>query len=110
MATAAHTHRTTVIPEHVVSLMSAIGPTQAAARLGVSTTLLHKAKKDNAINQVVDLAAAHVLEHLSEKMPTKLTRGPQPANDALFLLATTPDKADMVRRIADTIGAELLSA
>lgn len=112
MASANPPRRHTVPPISVVKLMDAIGPTQAAARLSVSTTLLHKAKKDNAINKVVEMAAAHALEHMDEAAAIVTAAAPEsPVQhpEALFLLAVPADKVDIVRRVASTIGAELVA-
>lgn len=100
--------RHTVAPVNVSKLMAAIGPTQAAARLSVSTTLLHKAKKDNTINQVVEMAAAHALGQLDETTVSiaPVTKGKQP--DAVFMLAVPADKADVVRRVASAMDADLV--
>lgn len=103
--------RLTVPPISVVGLMDAIGPTQAAARLSVSTTLLHKAKKDNAINKVVEMAAAYALEHMNDtaSLTTPETKGTK-HGESMFLLAVPADKADLLRQVANTIGAELVAA
>lgn len=101
--------RNIVPPTNTVNLMKAVGPTRAAAMIGVSTTLLHKAKKDNEINQVIETAASYVLEHLSSPVPTvqaRVVRG----NDALFLLAVPAEKADTVQRMAAALGGELVPA
>lgn len=113
MASTNPPRRHTVPPVNVVKLMDAIGPTQAAARLSVSTTLLHKAKKDGEINKVVEMAAAHALEHLNDAAAIVAAAAPESTikhPDALFLLAVPADKADIVRKMADTIGAELVAA
>lgn len=109
MASAHPIRRHTVAPANVIKLMSAIGPTRAAARLGVSTTLLHKSRKDGAINQVVEIAAAHALEHLADPAPAPRVKS-TPANDAVFLIAVPSDKAELVQRMASALGAELVAA
>jgi hypothetical protein len=57
-APAISNRRHMVAPVNVIKLMDEIGGTRTAAKLGVSTTLLYKAKKEGAINQVVEVAAA----------------------------------------------------
>lgn len=112
MASMHPTRRHTVVPQNTIRLMEAVGATRAAAKLGVSTTLLHKARKDGVINQVVDIAAAHALEHLTD-VPVRLVehrRKPDPKPDAMFLLSVSADKAPLVEQFAKTLHAELVSA
>lgn len=110
--------RKLVTPQCVVKLMEAIGPTRAADRLGVSTTLLHKARKENEVNRVVEIAAANILEHLGDgaaqqthKPATQHHAPAKPAGrDSIFLLAVTADKAELVERFAAALGAEVVVA
>lgn len=105
-------HRQTVEPNNVVKLMEAIGPTRAAAKLGVSTTLLHKSRKEGEVNKVVESAAAYALEHIADApliapVPTpRAVRG----KESLFLIAVPSDKAETLQRVASALGAELVSA
>lgn len=108
-----HTSRQVVEPANVVKLMKAIGPTRAASRLGVSTTLLHKSRKEGEVNKVVEQAAAWALEHIAEK-PESLPPLPPPravrGKESLFLIAVPTDKADALQRVAVALGAELVAA
>lgn len=101
--------RNIVPPINVVKVMDAVGPTRAAALIGVSTTLLHKAKKDNEINHVVETAASFVLEHLSTPLPPVQARVTHGA-DALFLLAVPAEKVPTAQRMAAALGGELVEA
>lgn len=102
--------RQRVAPQNVSKLMGIVGPTMAAAHLGVSTTLLHKAKKENSVNRVVETAATAVLDHLTD-MTSEATPARAPKeNDALFLIAVPREKADVVKQLAAALGAELIAA
>lgn len=109
-------HRQMVEPTNVIQLMSAIGPTRAAAKLGCSTTLLHKSRKEKAVNKVIELAAAHELEHLADKPAPQSVTVPLPppravrGTESLFLIAVPTAKADALQRIAAALGAELVAA
>lgn len=112
MASAQHrpARRNVVPPVNVGKLMDAVGPTRAAALVGVSTTLLHKAKKENEINQVVETAASYVLEHLSApagQLTTPQTRGVR--EEAVFLIAVPADKVGVMERMAAAMGGELVA-
>jgi hypothetical protein len=107
---AIHTsHRQTVEPTNVVKLMEALGPTRAAARLGVSTTLLHKSRKEGEVNKVVETAAAYALEHVAEKPAIPAPRAVR-GKESLFLIAVPTDKAETLQRVASALGAELVAA
>lgn len=103
-------------PLLMAQLMDTIGATQTAARVGVSTTLLHKARKDGEVNRVVELACGHVLEHLADQAQLPVRAAPKEAPPApaahgtLFMLEVSADKAPMVERMAAALGAELVSA
>lgn len=108
------TRRKMVEPINVLQLMKTVGPTRAADKLGVSTTLLHKARKEGGVNQVIEIAATNVLEHLADALPPAPRPAPQPravrGKEVLFLVAVPADKVDTLQRIALAIGAELVSA
>lgn len=106
-----------VPPVNVIKLMDAIGGTRTAGKVGVSTTLLYKAKKEGAINQVVEAAAAYALEHLGkEPMPGQRHGGPEPSmpeprgGEVMFMVTLAADKADMFQRMVMAMGGTALRA
>lgn len=106
-----HHRRNTVPPVHLAQLMSTIGPTRAAQQLGVSTTMLHKARKENEVTRVVEVAAESILGHLPNPAPVKVARSAAPPPpDAMFLIAVSRDKAPVIEKMAEILGAELVSA
>lgn len=110
------TRRKVVAPVMLVKLMEAIGPTRAAERLGVSTTLVHKAKKDNGVNRVVEIAAANILEHLGDTGAARTTPMAAPARaaipatgDAAVIMAAVPaGKLDVFQRMAAALGIDII--
>lgn len=106
-----------VPPVNVIKLMDIIGGTRTAGSLGVSTTLLYKAKKEGAINQVVETAAAHALEHLGgPQRPTSPGASAGPATfaaprggEVTFMVTLPQDKADMLQRVVSSLGGVVLS-
>lgn len=112
----ASTRRHMVAPVNVIKLMDEIGGTRTAAKLGVSTTLLYKAKKENAINQVVEIAAQGALSNLGG-VHHPAHAGPGPAfgtaprsGEVAFLVTIAQDKADIFQRMAAALGAAVVSA
>jgi hypothetical protein len=110
--TKASTRRHMVAPTNVIKLMDEIGGTRTAAKLGVSTTLLYKAKKENAINQVVEVAALGALASLGKPDNVGHHAGPGPAfgtaprsGEVAFLVTIAQDKAEMFQRMAAALGA-----
>lgn len=107
-----------VPPVNVIKLMDEIGGTRTAGKLGVSTTLLYKAKKEGAINQVVETAAAHALEHLgSPQRPTSPGAPAGPAafaaprgGEVMFMVTLSVDKADTFQRMVAALGGTVLQA
>jgi hypothetical protein len=110
---ASPSRRATVPPVNVIKLMDEIGGTRTAAKLGVSTTLLYKAKNENSISQVVESAAAHALATLGQsERPTAYSGhdmyspgGRQRTGDALFMVTVPGDKIDVFQRMATALGA-----
>lgn len=105
------TRRHMVAPTNVIKLMDEIGGTRTAAKLGVSTTLLYKAKKEGAINQVVEIAAQGALSNLGNIQPPAHA-GPGPAfgtaprsGEVAFLVTLSADRAEMFQRMAAALGA-----
>lgn len=109
--------RNTVPPAKTVQLMTTLGPTKASQQLGVSTTMLHKARQEGEISRVVEIAAAAVLEKLpsetikkSEPARTEPPRRVERGGDAVFLIAMPRDKAPLIERLARELGAEIVVA
>ncbi len=104
------THRQTVQPTNVVRLMEAVGPTRAAAKLGVSTTLLHKSRKEGEVNKVVETAATYALDHLADAAASLPQARAQRGGESLFLIAVPTAKAKTLQRMVSALGAELVAA
>lgn len=106
--------RQMVPPVNVIKLMDEIGGTRTAAKLGVSTTLLYKAKNENAINKVVEVAAASALSSLGQPerpvSPAPSFGATPRAGEVAFFVTIAPDKADMFHRMATAMGAAVVSA
>lgn len=107
--------RKLVPPTMLVKLMEAIGPTRAATQLGVSTTLVHKAKKEGEVNRVVEIAAANILEHLGDGGRASQTpaapRSPMATatgGEAVFMAAVPAGKADVFQRMAAALGVTII--
>lgn len=118
----------TVEPIQMLRLMEAVGPSQAARDLGVSTTLLHNAKRDGYVSKSVEIAAAAVLRdvvgELSELSQHIPVTGPQPpqsvtaqpigeqrhetAESSMFLIEVPADKAAVVRKVVEMAHGKLL--
>jgi hypothetical protein len=54
------------------------GPTKASKDLGVSTTLLHKARKSGVVTKSVEIAARAILERLTAKEQAAVARVTMP--------------------------------
>lgn len=105
--------RTMVPPTNVIKLMDEIGGTRTAAKLGVSTTLLYKAKQENSINQVVEMAAAGALATLGRPAPVSGQHAPAAAprgGEVAFFVTVPSDKVDTFQRMVSAIGAVAVSA
>lgn len=105
----------TALPTSTLALVQKIGVTRAAKETGTSTTTLHKARKAGVISKVVELAAAHALEHLGDvRAKPQLSSRSKPdlkrEATSLFLLEVTSDKAGIVEKMAEALGAELVAA
>jgi hypothetical protein len=117
-AQASPSRRATVPPVNVIKLMDILGGTKTAAQLGVSTTLLYKAKNERAISQAVELAAAHALENLGRPERPAAAPAPQVSSftaphrggSAAFFVTIAADKADMFQRMAQAMGADVVAA
>lgn len=107
--------RKLVPPTMLVKLMEAIGPGRAATQLGVSTTLVHKAKKEGEVNRVVEIAAANILEHLGDNgrasqspAPHRAAAATAPSGDAVFMAAVPAGKMDVFQRMAAAMGITII--
>lgn len=108
----------TVVPSATLALVQKVGVTRASKEIGVSTTTLHKARKGGIVSKVVEIAAARALEHLGDHPgatppAARLASIPAPppqGDTILFLLEVSPDKAAMVEKFAQHLGAKLMAA
>lgn len=104
----------TALPVAVLSVVGKLGVTRASKEIGTSTTTLHKARKNNVVSKVVEIAAAHVLEHLGDvtAAPIRIAanRNERPRKEAMFLISVAVDKAPIVEQMAKALGAELVAA
>lgn len=104
----------TAQPVSVLAVVSKLGVTRASKEIGTSTTTLHKARKNNVVSRVVEIAASHVLEHLGDVAAAPLRiathRNERGRKEALFLIAVSQDKAPIVEQMAKALGAELVAA
>lgn len=104
----------TALPTATLALVGKIGVTRASKEIGTSTTTLHKARKAGVVSKVVEVAAAHALEHLGDVTAAPLRiaarREQRPRQDAMFLLSVSADKAPLVEQFAKALHAELVSA
>jgi hypothetical protein len=105
--------RQMVPPVNVIKLMDEIGGTRTAAKLGVSTTLLYKAKNENAINKVVEVAAASALSGLGQPerpvMPAPSFSAPR-GGEVMFMVTLPADKVDMFHRMVSAMGGVAMAA
>lgn len=115
---------TVVAPEYILRLMEEVGPTKAAALIGTLPGTLHKARKANAVTKSFEVAARGVWHEqgfaaAGETAPagprtTDLTSAaptPDPASDgvALLLIQVPRERAPMLQRAAEHLGALILS-
>jgi hypothetical protein len=116
---AAPSRRATVPPVNVIKLMGILGGTKTAAELGVSTTLLYKAKNEKAITQSIELAAAHALENLGKPERDRPAPAPQVsvpapvqshAGTTAFHVTVASSQADLFQRMAVAMGAIVVPA
>lgn len=116
-----------VRPVQTLALMDERGPTRAARELGVSTSRLHKARREHKVSKIVEVAATALLkgpsiraEMMSPETAPPIAEmrsfTPSPAaeqrrgEETMFLLSVDSSKAELVKRFATMLDAELLSA
>jgi hypothetical protein len=115
-----------VRPTRTLELMDKEGPTRAAKSLGVSTSRLHKARREMKVSKIVEVAANALLKgpahraEMTSPEPAPISEmhsfSPSPAaeqrrgEETMFLLSVPTEKAELVRRFADMLDAECLSA
>lgn len=111
----------TTSPVNTLALVAKIGVTRASKELGVSTTTLHKARKGNVVSKVVEIAATFAMEHLGDTpRAASLAKVPAPpfppaiisaaGDTALIVMEVPVDKAPMVQKFAEHLGAKLIAA
>lgn len=103
-----------VPPVNLMKLVKQIGPGKAHDLLGISTTMIHKARRENAVSKVVEVAAAALLKSMPDLKDAKLA-GPSPAHKATYAIDTTvvmvllsvpQAKLSIVQKFAESLGAE----
>jgi hypothetical protein len=123
-----------VRPTKTLELMGQHGPTRAAQMLGVSTSRLHKARREMKVSKIVEVAANALLKGpatraellSSEVAPVaseprglpleQVSFAPTPAaqqrhqDETMFLISVPTEKAELVKRFAEMLDAECLSA
>jgi hypothetical protein len=104
----------TVTPTNTMRLVEIVGVTDAHRKLGVSTTTLHKARKQGIVSRVVEIAATATLEQLGK--PAQAAPQPFPvkhitpaaAGDSVMLLVSVDRaKAELIQDFASRLGAEV---
>lgn len=108
----------TTSPINTLALVAKIGVTRASKEIGVSTTTLHKARTGNVVSKVVEIAAQHALQHLGDTpAAARLAQAPMPnpiisasGDTALIVMEVPVDKAPMVQKFAEHLGAKLIAA
>lgn len=111
-----------VAPDYVLRLMEALGPTKAATAIGTLPGTLHKARNANAVTKSFEVAARGVwheqgfadAEPAAPPGPRTTDLGaavPTPASDgiALLLIQVPRERAPMLQRAAEHLGALIIS-
>lgn len=106
-----------VAPENTLALMDTLGASRAARALGVSTTLLYTARKDNAVSKVVEVAAAGALngavgvtlapKPTASKLSVEMATAEAPPV-RVVLLEVAEAKLPIIQRLAKSLGAPIL--
>ena len=94
----------TVPPVNTLKLMEHLGPTEAARRLGTSTTTLHKVKKHGLASKVIEVASEGELRKIVEGVQPAAAAPPVPAVSKQFislLMKIEGDLLDSSRRVAE---------
>ncbi len=102
----------TVSPVKTMQLLSVMGVSRAARALGVSTTTLHKVRKNNLVSKVIEVASEGELRRIADESgsPGAIT-APQPREETVaFLLEVGVSKRDVVEQMARIIGAKIIQA
>lgn len=103
----------TVAPTNTLLLVQRVGVTRAHRELGVSTTTLHKARKQGVVSRVVEIAATATLAQLGKPAEA----APQPfapkqvshaaGETVMLLVSADPAKAAAIQDFASRLGAEV---
>lgn len=104
-----------VTPTKTLALMDTLGASRAARAIGVSTTLLYTARKENEVSKVVEVAAEGALNGtVGVTLAPKATVAPtKPAAETppavrVVLLEVAENKLPMVQKLAKSLGAPIL--
>ncbi len=110
-----------VSPVHTLELVKALGTTRAADALGVSTSLLHAARRQKRVSRVVEIAAegrlrspvdnkTETMREVEAREPLHLTKPTAKSNGHVLILLDVPvDRRVIVEQVAKAIGAEFLA-
>lgn len=107
-----------VLPAKTFRLTALLGVTEAAARIGVSTTQIHGVRRKGVVSRVTEIAAEAALNHLGDAARAKPTQpftqhavqDRMAAGDkVVFLLSVDRSKEQMVREFARMLDAELIA-
>lgn len=108
----------TVMPTNTLRLIQVLGVTKAHREIGVSTTTLHKARKNNIVSKVVEIAATAALANLGQSARSQPAQPFTQAavqdrvahgNKVVFLISVDRAKEQMVREFARMLDAELVA-
>lgn len=104
-----------VTPERTLQLVKTVGVTEASRKLGVSTTTLHKARKQNSVSRVIEVAADGLLAKMDDA-PVRDVAGPVSSVDdlvaqtgrVLYLVQVDASKGPLVERLGKMLDAEII--
>ncbi len=117
MASTVTPHRKgeTVAPTNTRALIAGIGVTRASRLLGVSTTTLHKARKNTVVSKVIEVGAEAAMKAFAANAGNLAAQGIVITHNGvkdtqLLLIEATPEKCELLGRVAKLLGAETVSA
>lgn len=97
----------TAQPKALAELVELQGPTKTAKDLGVSTTLLHHARRKNEVTKSVELAAQAILHELCNR-PAPVAHAPKAAetlDSQVMVMVRAPEKAvEPIKRMVEWMG------
>lgn len=100
----------TVAPLLMLSLMGNVGVTRASKMLGVSTTTLHNARRNNKVSRVIELASEHALHSLSGVMPATGVPPPMTKDTTVCLMEVTKKQGFVIQQLAEAMNVPFLQS